>query len=200
MDCALLVVLGIDVHVAPLALSMRLAITPSSLVELCVGWARCAHRPGVVVFDSILRASGFAYWAMSAHLDVWLRELSRAGLPAPAQQELPQRLAWAIDCRTRYFPDSPAAYVERTKELLLSAFPPQKGPLAIANAPNEASELLSRSRAWELAYLELSMLDAHRRPLRDLHTTLLDIFRFMARNDFPHEHPTPLVGGAFCDG
>ena len=51
------------------------------------------------------------------------------------------------------------------KELLLSAFLPQEGPLSIANAPNEASEILSRSRAWELAYLELSMLDADHRPM-----------------------------------
>ena len=57
---------------------------------------------------------------MSVHLDVWLRELSRAGLTATAQQELLQRLAWAIDRRTRYFPDPPLAYVERMQELLLS--------------------------------------------------------------------------------
>ena len=97
---------------------------------------------------------------MSVHLDVWLRELARTGLPAPAQQELLRRLARAIDRRTRYFPDPPLAFVERMEELLFSAFSPQKAPLAIANAPDEASEILSRSRAWVLAYLELSMLDA----------------------------------------
>ena len=94
---------------------------------------------------------------MSVHLDFWIRELSRAGLPAPAQQELLRRLAWAIDCRTKYFPDPPLAYVERMKELLLSTSLPQRGPIVIEKAPNEASEGLSRSRAWELAYLELSM-------------------------------------------
>ena len=92
---------------------------------------------------------------MSANIDFWVRELSRAGLPAPAQQELLQRLAWAIDCRTKYFPDSPLAYVGSMKELLLSTFLPQKGPIVIADAPGMASEVLSRSRAWELAYFEL---------------------------------------------
>ena len=79
----------------------------------------------MVVFDTILFASGFAYWATSVHLDVWLRELSRTGLPAPAQQELLRRLAWAIDRRTRYFSGPPLAFVERMKEILLSAFLPQ---------------------------------------------------------------------------
>ena len=84
---------------------------------------------------------------MSVQLDFWLLGLSRTGLPAPAQQELLQRLAWAIDCRTRYFPDSPAASVERMEELLLSAFSPRKGLLAIADAPNEASEVVREASA-----------------------------------------------------
>ena len=53
--------------------------------EICLGWDRRAHRPGVVVFDANLFASGFAYWATSVHPDVGLRELSRTGLPAHAQ-------------------------------------------------------------------------------------------------------------------
>ena len=99
---------------------------------------------------------------MSAPLDVWLRELPRTGLTATAQQELLQRLAWAIGRRTRYFPGPPLAYVDRTKELLRSAFLPQKGPLVIPNSPDEASEVLSRSRAWEPANLELSTLGGKR--------------------------------------
>ena len=122
---------------------------------------------------------------MSVHLDFWIRELSRTGLPAPAQQELLRRLAWAIDCRTKYFPDPPLACVERMKELLLSTFLPQKDPIVIENAPNMASGAPSPSRAWGLAYLELSMLDADRRPLHDLHTMLADVICMMARNDFP---------------
>ena len=65
---------------------------------------------------------------MSAQSDAWLRELSRAGLSATEQQDLLQRLAQAIDRRTRYFPDCPLAFVERMKERLLSAFLPEKGP------------------------------------------------------------------------
>ena len=92
---------------------------------------------------------------MSTNIDFWARELSRAGAPAPAQQELPQCLAWAIETRTEYFPDSPLAYVGSMKELLLSTFLPQKGPIVIADTPGMSSEVLSRSRAWELAYFEL---------------------------------------------
>ena len=84
---------------------------------------------------------------MSVNIDFWVRELARAGLPASEQQELLQRLAWTIDCRTKYFPDSPLAYVGSMKELLLSAFLPQPGPIVIANAPGLPSEVLSRSRA-----------------------------------------------------
>ena len=90
-------------------------------------------------------------------MDVWFRELSRTGLSATEQRDLLQRLAWTIDRRTRYFPDSPRAYVERMKELLPSAFLAQKGPLTLANSPADPSDVISRSRAWELAYLELSM-------------------------------------------
>ena len=126
---------------------------------------------------------------MPVHLDFWLREPSRAGLPAPAQQELLQRIAWTIDCRTKYFPDSPLAFAERMKELLFSTFLPQRGPIVIEDAPNMASEVLSRSRAWEVAYLELPMLDADRRPLHDLHTMLVDVICMMARNDFPLAAP-----------
>ena len=71
------------------------------------------------------------------------------------------------------------------KELLLSTFLSQKGPIVIANAPGMASEVFSRSRAWDLAYLELSMLDAKSRPLNDLHTMLADAICLLARNDFP---------------
>ena len=52
---------------------------------------------------------------MSVHLDVWLRELSRAGLSTTAQQELLAQLASTIDCRARYFPGPPRAYLERVK-------------------------------------------------------------------------------------
>ena len=46
---------------------------------------------------------------MSVHVDVWIRELSRAGLSPSAQQELLARLAPIIDCRARYFPGATRA-------------------------------------------------------------------------------------------
>ena len=134
---------------------------------------------------------------MSGRLDDWLRELYRAGLSTAEQQDLLQRLSQTIGRRTRYFPDPPLAFVERMKELLLSAFSPQKGPLTIANAPDEASGILSRIRAWELAYLELSTLDGARRFLRDLHITLVDVICVLARNDFPLTIPPRWLGELF---
>ena len=89
---------------------------------------------------------------MSVHLNVWLREFSRAGMPPPAQQELLARLASAIDRRARYFPDEPTAYLARVEDLLLWALRPQKGLYIFANDPPAASERISRCRAWELVY------------------------------------------------
>ena len=83
------------------------------------------------------------------------------------------------------------------KELLLSTFLPQKGPIVIENAPNMASEVLSRSRAWELAYSELSILDADSRPLHDLHAALVDVICMMARNEFPLTIPPRWLGELF---
>ena len=121
------------------------------------------------VFVSLLFAAEFVYGTMSAYFDFQVRELSCAGLPAPAQQELLRRLSWTIETRTKYSPGSPLAFVGGMKEVLLSTFLPQKGPSVIENAPGMASEVLSRRRAWGLAYLELSMADAKSRPLNDSH-------------------------------
>ena len=71
------------------------------------------------------------------------------------------------------------------QELPLSTSPPRKGPLVIENAPDAASEVVSRSRARERAFLELSMLDADRRPLRDPYKMLAYVICMMARNDSP---------------
>ena len=72
---------------------------------------------------------------MSVHLDVWLREPSRAGLSPSAQKELLAQLAPTIERRARYFPDAPRAYLALEKDLLISAFLPQKGPLSIHQPP-----------------------------------------------------------------
>ena len=112
---------------------------------------------------------------MSAHLDVWLRELSRTGLSTAAQQELLAQLAPTIDCRARYFPDAPRAYLARAKDFLISAFLPQKGPLSITLDSPTSPERLSRCRAWELVYPELSFLGGSRRPVNELRIVLMAI-------------------------
>ena len=122
---------------------------------------------------------------MSVHLDVWLRELSRAGLSPSAQKELLAQLAPTLECRARYFPDAPRAYLARVKDLLIPAFLPQTGPLSITMDPPAAPERISRCRAWELVYLEFSLLGGPRRPVHELHSVLVDVICMMARNEFP---------------
>ena len=76
--------------------------------------------------------------------------------------------------------------MERVNGFLLSAFLPQKGPLSSVGSPGESPETISRSRAWELVFSELPMLDGARRPLRDLHNVLVDVII---------DDPPPLAGG-----
>ena len=122
---------------------------------------------------------------MSVHIDVWLRELSHTGLPPTAQQELLAQLAPTIDCRARYFPDAPGAYLARVKDLLISALLPQKGPLSLTLDSSSSPERMSRCSVWELVYLELSPLDGSRRPVDELHIFSTDVICMMARSEFP---------------
>ena len=126
---------------------------------------------------------------MPAHLDAWIRELSRAGLSASAQQELPATLATTIDCRARYFPDAPGPYLARVKDSSIPALLPQKGPLTITLDPPASPECIPRSRAWELVYLELSLLGVSRRPANELHIVLVDVIGMLARGEFPLTAP-----------
>ena len=71
------------------------------------------------------------------------------------------------------------------RELPLSTFLPRKGPLVFENAPDAASEVVSRNRARERAFLELSTLDAGRRLLRDPYKMLAYVICMVARNDSP---------------
>ena len=82
---------------------------------------------------------------MSTKFDFWVRELYRTDLPAPAQQELLQRLAWTFETRTKYFAASLLVYVESMKELLLLTFLLQKGPVVFARDPGIASDVFPRS-------------------------------------------------------
>ena len=127
--------------------------------------------------------------ATSAHLDVWIRELSRAGLSASAQQRLPATLATTIDCRARYFLDAPRPYLARVKDLLVSALLPQKGPLTITRDPPASPECIPRARAWELVRLELPLLGGSRRQVNELHIVLVDVVSMLARNEFPLTAP-----------
>ena len=126
-----------------------------------------------------------------------------ASFPAPvwfrpsAQQELLARLASTIVRRVRYFPDEPVACLKRVEDLLLSAILPQKGPYIFVNDPPAASGRISRSRAWELVFLELSTLDGTRRPLRDLHVMLVNVLCMVARNEFPLTIPPRWLAGFF---
>ena len=87
--------------------------------------------------------------------------------------------------------------MERVKECPLSAFLPQKGPLSIAGSPDEAPETISRSRAWELVYSELSTLDDARGPLRDLRNVPVEVSITVARNEFPLTIPPRWLGELF---
>ena len=128
---------GNDAHMALAAGTLGLVITPSDLL-VAVWGGMDAHivlgRRPLAPFHIVLgrRPAGFAYGTMSTNIDFWVRELSRAGLPAPAQQARLRRLAWTIETGTKYFPDSPQAYVGSMKELLLSTFLPQ-APFALGS-------------------------------------------------------------------
>ena len=82
--------------------------------------------------------------------DFWLRELNRAGLSNDDQKELLASLAHTVERRARYFPSPPIPYLARVKQLLTSAFCPQKGPLLITVDPLFPPERLSRSQAWQI--------------------------------------------------
>ena len=164
----------------------------------CVGISDHAVLSAIGSRDGLMRTSSwlrglwryfvcprFSRRTTSVQFDVWLRELFRTGLSPTARQEMLARLANTIDRRAPYIPDAPMAHVARAKELLLSAFLPQVGPYIFVNAPPAASERISRSRAWELVYSELSMLDGSRIALHDLHIVLVDVICMIARNDFP---------------
>ena len=98
----------------------------------------------------------------------WLRESARAGLPTNDQRELLASLAHTVGCRARYFPSAPLPYLARVKQLLMSTFFPQKGPILITLDPAFPPERLSRSQAWQIAHWELSHLEGASRPVRPI--------------------------------
>ena len=117
--------------------------------------------------------------------DFRLRELTRAGLSNDDQRELLASLAHTVERRPRYFPSPPIPYLDRVKQLLMSAFFPQKGPLLITTDPLFPPERLSRNQAWQIVYWELPHLDGASRPANELHMITSDVISMMARNEFP---------------
>ena len=117
--------------------------------------------------------------------EFWLRELTQSGLSNDDQKELLAQLVHAVERRTRYFPSPDIPFLERVKQLLMSVFFPQKGPLLITVDPQFPPERLSRSQAWQIVYWELPHLDGASRPVNELHVITSDVISMMARNEFP---------------
>ena len=121
--------------------------------------------------------------------EFWLRELARAGLSTNDQRDLLASLAHTVERRARYFPSELYPYLARVKQLLMSTFFPQKGPLLITLGPDFPPECLSRKEAWQIAHWELPHLEGAIRPMNELHIVLSDVISMMDRNDFPLSAP-----------
>ena len=117
--------------------------------------------------------------------DFWMRELARMGLSPADQKEFLASLSNAVETRARYFPADPAAYVDRVRSFIMHTFLPQMGPLLLSVDPMYPPERISRSQCWQIAHLELSLLDGPSRPVDELHTAISDIVTIMARSEFP---------------
>ena len=121
--------------------------------------------------------------------DFWMRELARMGLSPNAQKDFLASLSNAVDTRARYFPADPVVYVERVRSFIMHAFLPQMGPLLLSVDPSYPPERISRSQCWQIAHLELSLLDGPSRPVDELHTAISDIVTILTRNEFPLSIP-----------
>ena len=51
--------------------------------------------------------------------------------------------------------------------------------------PSFPPERLSRSQAWQIVYLDLSLLDGATRLVNELHMIMSGVIGMMARNEFP---------------
>ena len=129
--------------------------------------------------------------------DFWMRELARMGLSPGDQKEFLDSLSNAVDMRARYFPNDPREYVDRVRRFLMHTFFPQMGPLLLSVDPTHPPERISRNQCWQLAHLELSLLN-ETRPTDDLHTVLSDVITIMTRNEFPLTVPPRYLVELFC--
>ena len=117
--------------------------------------------------------------------DFWMRELARTGLSPADQKELLASLSNAVETRERYFPADSPTYVDRARRFLLHTFFPQLGPLLLLLDPMYPPERISRGQCWQIAHLELSLLDGSRRPVADLHNVISEVITMITRNEFP---------------
>ena len=85
---SLLYFLGVDAHVAPAVEPVRLAITPPDLREFVRGGFDALIVPGHWLLTPLCLPPDLRIQQRRFISIFWLRELSRAGLPAPAQQKL----------------------------------------------------------------------------------------------------------------
>ena len=120
----------------------------------------------------------------------WMRELARTGLPPADQKEFSASLSNAAETRARYFPAEPLPNLDRVRQFLMAAFFPQKGPSLLSVDRSSPPERLSRSQCWQIAHLELSLLDGPSRPVDELHTVIADIITSLVRSELPLSIPS----------
>ena len=135
----------------------------------------------------------------SSDPDVWFRELARTGLSVSAQHDLLTSLAKAVADREKFFPSDSSPYLSRVRQLLLSTFLPQSGPLIVSVHPDAARETLSRSQCWQLLHLEFSLLDAQRRPVARVHDVITDVIGLLLASEFPLHIPPRWLVELFSD-
>ena len=135
----------------------------------------------------------------SSDPDVWLRELARTGLSVSAQHDLLTSLAKAVADREKYFPSESSPYLCRVRQLLLTTFLPQSGPLIVSVRPDAAWETLSRSQCWQLLHLEFSLLDATRRPVARVHDIVTEVIGLLTASEFPVNIPPRWLVELFSD-
>ena len=135
----------------------------------------------------------------SSDPDVWLSALSRTGLSVSAQHDLLTSLAKAVADREKYFPSEPSPYLHRVRQLLMTTFLPQSGPLIVSVHPDTAQETLSRSQCWQLLHLEFSLLDVAQRPVERVHDIVTEVIGLLTASEFPLNIPPRWLVELFSD-
>ena len=95
------------------------------------------------------------------------------------------------------FPAAPEEYISRLKDFLLCAFLPQTGPLHLPLTEGAPPELISRPRAWEIATMELALLNCSQRPLDGVHAVVAEVVNAIIQNEFPLSVPPRWIAELF---